>query len=260
MDLDVREAGEDDLPAIRRLVSDSPGPIDRTPDDVLDGEDVYVAVEASEVVGALRSGPYDGAFALHSDDVEAAAALAKKAVDVGVVRTVAAEGSAEAEALDDAFERAGAVRVSRGFGFPYGSSLDDAGHDATLEFLRETGAYSDVGGVYLDVDLWPRPAPGSPDDVEGAMLGYRRDGVQGVAVVSGGRSNPSAPVDRAELVVGFLWADEAYVAEVGLDLRGLAHERGFDDVFVAAPPEYDVALESAGYDLGVKGYVYEKPP
>lgn len=167
--------------------------------------------------------------------------------------------------LDDAtdFERVASLRHGRGFGFPYGSKLEDATFDASLDALRDTDAYEATDGLYATPDWELLQLPDSVANFrEGVeVLGWEQDDeIRAILVCTGTRTNTTGEEDRSELVFGFVWVEHQYASQLALDVRGEARERNVQDALVFLPDEEDVvaAFEQAGFDLDGEDLVYER--
>jgi GNAT superfamily N-acetyltransferase len=181
---------------------------------------------------------------------------------VSVVRCMSFEGNDAATSfLDEAgFERVAALRHGRGFGFPYGSTLEPANFDESLEVVRDTDAFETVAGLYATTDWRMWSVPDSVEGYDGEVLGFVEDGeVRGVALCDGVRVNDTGEERRTELVLGFVYVEPRYASQFALDVRGEAREREIHDALVFLPDDETVdAFEQAGYDFDRKDHIYEK--
>lgn len=274
MDLEVREATEGDANEVAEL---STGHL---PTEDLDGwldEGVSLVAEVDGGVSGylhlhlFSSGEgYVDAVAVDEDVRRegVGSALVEVAVDeagdegVEVVRCSAAadDGVAEEFASSLGFDVAAELHLARGFGFPYGSQLEDAHFDASLEVLRETDVYDRLNGLYADVDGRFRRLPDSVEEFDdGQVLGFEDDDeVRGAVVFSGRGANEQAPENRSEMICGFVWCQEDYAAQMALDVRGEARDRNLHDAAVHLPMDLVPSFDQAGYDVGGKRYVYRR--
>jgi ribosomal-protein-alanine N-acetyltransferase len=182
--------------------------------------------------------------------------------DASVVRCMAFEDNDAAQSFleEVGFERATTVRHGRGFGFPYGTTLEAANYDESLEVVRGTDALESVGGLYATTDWRMWSVPDSVDGYDGEILGFvEDDDVRGVALCDGVRTNDTAEERRTELVLGFVWVEPRYASQFALDVRGEAREREIHDALVFLPDDETVnAFEQAGYDFDRYDHIYEK--
>ncbi len=192
--------------------------------------------------------------------VEAAVEEAEEA-GIDVVRCEAGEDSGVqgfAESLG--FEVAAEIHLARGFGFPYGSQLEPAQFDASLDTISDTDVYERLNGLYADTDGRFRELPESVEEFEDeTVLGFSEDGeVRGAVVYCGRGVNRDAPENRSEFVCGFVWSEEDYAAQMALDVRGEARDRNLQDAAVYLPVDLVPSFDQAGYEVGGKRYVYRR--
>ncbi|MFW5984485.1 MAG: GNAT family N-acetyltransferase, partial [Halobacteria archaeon] len=182
--------------------------------------------------------------------------------DVSVVRCMAFDDNGAAVSFLEAngFERATTVRHGRGFGFPYGTTLESADYDESLKVVGDTDTFDAVNGLHATRDWRMWSIPDSVDDYEGEILGFVEDGeVRGVALCDGVRVNDTGEERRTELVLGFVWVEPRYAGQFALDVRGEAREREIHDALVFLPDDDTVdAFEQAGYDFDRRDHIYEK--
>jgi hypothetical protein len=158
------------------------------------------------------------------------------------------------------FERAATVRHGRGFGFPYGTSLEAANFDESLDVVRDTDAFEATDGLYATTDWRVWSVPDTVGGYDGEVLGFVEDGdVRGVALCDGVRVNETGEEKRTELVLGFVGVEPGYASQFALDVRGEAREREVHDALVFLPDDETVdAFKQAGYDFEKHDHVYEK--
>lgn len=274
MDVEVRKASEEDAAGVAELSGDPR--LKGNFDGWLDEGISLVAVESGDVVGYVHLHLFSGDEAYVdvvavSEDVRregvgsrlVEAALGEAAdggVDVVRCSSEAEDSSTESFASSLGFDVAAELHFARGFGFPYGSQLEDAQFDASLDVIRGTDVFDRVNGVYADVDGRFRRLPDSVDGFDDErVLGFEDDGeVRGAVVFSGRGSNEDAPENRSEMVCGFVWCEEDAAAQMALDVRGEARERNLHDAAVYIPVDLVPSFDQAGFDVGGKRYVYER--
>lgn len=184
-------------------------------------------------------------------------------LDVRVARGMTFdENDAAVSLLESAgFERVASVRHARGFGFPYGTTLEEANYDESLQVVRGSDAFADFGGLYATTDWRMWSVPESVDDYDGDILGFAEDDdVRGVALCDGVRVNETGEEKRTELVLGFVSVEPRYASQFALDVRGEARERNLNDALVFLPddPEVVNSFDQAGFDIERLDHVYEK--
>lgn len=273
MDVEIRQARGGDGPEVAELSDDST--LEQRFDDGLEEGVSVVAADSGDVVGYVHLDTLSGDEG-YLDTVAVAEDVRREGVgsalvewaledageDLQVVRcsSPAEAGAAMGFASSLGFDVVAELHLARGFGFPYGSQLEEAQFDAALDTLRDTDVFERLGGVYADVDGRFRALP---ETVEGfddeRVLGFRDDGeVRGAVVFSGRGSNEGAPEKRSEMVCGFVWCEEDYAAQMALDVRGEARDRNLHDAAVYIPVDLVPSFDQAGFEVGGKRYVYER--
>ncbi len=282
MDLNVRDARQDDLNEVSGFATKTWDGWDYVPnvwDDWLDEGVTLVAETEDEVVGVVH-GVTGG-----TDDEEAwlegmrvdeehrregvASVLTETALErlagegATVARCMAFDGNDAALALLDelGFERATTLRHGRGFGFPYGSMIEEANYDESLEVLRDSDAFDAVSGLYATKDWRVWSVPEKVDDYAGDVLGFvEDDDVRAVALCDGVRVNETGEEKRTELVLGLVWVEPRYASQFALDVRGEARERNINDALVFLPDDDETvsAFDQAGYEFDRYDHIYER--
>lgn len=160
----------------------------------------------------------------------------------------------------EGFERVATVKYGRGFGFPYGTSLQEANYDESLEVLKDSDAFDDFGGLYATSDWRMWSVPETAEEYDGDILGFvEDDDVRGVALCDGVRVNETGEEKRSELVFGFVSVEPRYAGQFALDVRGEARDRNINDALVFLPDDTDTvsSFDQAGFDLDTTDHVYE---
>jgi ribosomal protein S18 acetylase RimI-like enzyme len=159
------------------------------------------------------------------------------------------------------FERAATFRHGRGFGFPYGSMIEEANYEESLRVLRDSDAFEATGGLYATEDWRMWSVPDTVKEYGGDVLGFAEDGdVRAVALCDGVRINETGEEKRTELVLGLVWVEPRYASQFALDVRGEARDRNINDALVFLPDDDEVvgAFDQAGYEFDEREHVYEK--
>jgi ribosomal protein S18 acetylase RimI-like enzyme len=278
MDVKIRDARRDDRDAVASFADSTWDGWDYVPDvwdDWLDEGVALVAEIDGRPVGtvhAVTRGDEAWIEGLRVEDEHRregiGSALVSEAIeriaasDVSVVRCMAFDDNDAAVSFleTNGFERAVTVRHGRGFGFPYGTTLEAAGYDESLEVLRDTDTFDAVDGLYATEDWRMWSVPDSVDGYDGEILGFVEDGdVRGIALCDGTRVNETGEERRTELVLGFVWVEPRYASQFALDVRGEARERGIHDALVFLPDDDTVdAFDQAGYDLDRVDHIYRR--
>ncbi|MDY6780172.1 MAG: GNAT family N-acetyltransferase [Halobacteria archaeon] len=235
-----------------------------------DGDD---AVGVVRVTAFLTGEAWLEGMRVHPDHRRegVATALTDEALDVAakrnaeVVRSMTFEWNEQGVELLESlgFERSVELRHARGFGFPYGSQIEEATFDESLDVIRETDAYDAVGGLHATSDWKMVSIPETVTNFrEGTeVLAFEEDDdVRSVMICDGVRTNTSGVEERTELVLGFVWCDPEYASQLALDIRGEARDRNLNDALVFLPDdeEYIGSFEQAGFDVSDLDYVYER--
>ncbi|MDZ7689122.1 MAG: GNAT family N-acetyltransferase [Halobacteriales archaeon] len=282
MDVEVRDARPDDVNRVADFASETWNGWDYVPDvweDWLEEGVTLVAETDGRVVGAVHgvTGGRDGDEAwlegLRVDEKYRREGVASKLVDVAlerlgdegasVVRCMVFDDNDAGVALLDTlgFERVTTVRHGRGFGFPYGSIIEEANYDESLEVLRDSDAFEATSGLYATKDWRMWSVPETVEGYEGDVLGFvEDDDVRGVALCDGVRVNETAEEKRTELVLGLVWVEPRYASQFALDVRGEARDRNLNDALVFLPDDEELvgAFDQAGFEFDRRDHVYEK--
>ncbi|MCX2819364.1 GNAT family N-acetyltransferase [Haladaptatus sp. F3-133] len=278
MDVTVRDARAEDIDAVTAFADSTWDGWDYVPDawdDWLDEGVTLVADADGRPVGTVHGVTRDDEAWLEGLRVDEdyrregiASALVDGVVErtadrgVSVVRCMAFDGNEAGVSFLESvgFGRTATVRHGRGFGFPYGSALEPANFDESLEVVRGTEAFEAVDGLYATSDWRMWSVPDSVNGYEGEVLGFVEDGeVRGIALCDGTRINETGEERRTELVLGFVWSEPRYVSQFALDIRGEAREREIHDAVVFVPDDQTVdAFDQAGYDFDRHDHIYEK--
>lgn len=282
MNVNIREARPEDRDDVFEFASDTWEGWDYLPEvwrDWLDEGTLLVAETDSGVVGTVHVTAYlTGESWLEGMRVHPehrrkgiATQLTERAIEIarergaGVARCMTFEwndmGLEFVESLG--FEQRAELRHARSFGFPYGTQLNDATFNASLDAIRETDAYDRVDGLYITRD-WK--ALQIPEEVTNFQAGSEilaleeNDDIQAILVSDGVRKNTSGVDERTELVLGFVWCEKEYMSSVALDIRAEVREREINDALVFLPDEenYVSSFEQAGFDVSSPDYIYEK--
>ncbi len=277
MDVKVRDARSEDRDAVTAFAGSTWDGWDYVPDVWEDwvGEGIALVAEVDGVpVGTVHSvtrGDEAWIEGLRVDDEHRREGVGTTLVEeatgrledgVSVVRCMAFDDNEPALSFleDSGFERVATVRHGRGFGFPYGTSLEPANYDESLDVIRGTEALEAVDGLYATEDWRMWSVPDTAEGYDGEILGFAEDDdVRGVALCDGVRVNETGEEKRTELVFGFVWVEPRYASQFALDVRGEAREREVHDALVFLPDNEAVnAFEQAGYDFDRHDHVYEK--
>lgn len=279
MDVNVRDARQKDINDIAEFASETWDGWDYVPDvwdDWLDEGMTLVAEVDEEVAGVVHGTTHEDEAWLEGMRVAeehrregVATELTEAALErlddegVSVARCMVFDDNEAAAELLDAlgFERVAAVRHGRGFGFPYGSMIEEANYDDSLRVLRESDAFDAFGGLYATKDWRMWSVPETTDAFDGDVLGFVEDDeVRAVALCDGVRVNETGEEKRTELVLGLVWVEPRYASQFALDVRGEVRDRNLNDALVFLPDDEEVvgAFDQAGFDFETKDHVYEK--
>ena len=278
MDVKIREARAEDRDSVASFADSTWDGWDYVPDawdDWLDDGVALVAERDGRPAGTVHAVTRDGEAwieGLRVDDEHRREGVGTALIDAIVERLAESgasvarcmafeENDAAVSFLEDAgFERSTTVRHARGFGFPYGTALEAADYDESLEVIRDTDALESVGGLYATTDWRMWSVPDSVEDYDGEILGFvEDDDVRGIAICDGVRVNDTGEERRTELVLGFVWVEPRYASQFALDVRGEAREREIHDAVVFLPDGETVdAFEQAGFDFDRYDHIYEK--
>lgn len=281
MDVDVRDARQRDINDVAEFASETWDGWDYIPDvwdDWLEEEEsvTLVAESEEEVVGTVHATTRGDEAWLEGMRVaeehrregvatELTEAILERLAEDGasVARCMVFDGNDAAGDLLDAlgFERAATFRHGRGFGFPYGSIIEEANYNESLQVLRDSDAFEVAGGLYATKDWRMWSVPESVEECEGDVLGFvEDDDVRAVALCDGVRVNETGEEKRTELVLGLVWVEPRYASQFALDVRGEARDRNINDALVFLPDDDEVvgAFDQAGYEFDRRDHVYEK--
>jgi len=281
MDIDVRDAVPGDINDVAEFATETWDGWDYIPDvweDWLeeDGSVTLVAESKNGVVGVVHGTGRDEEAWLEGMRVAeehrregvgstlTEAALERLADEgVSIARCMAFEGNDAAVELLDAlgFERVATVRHGRGFGFPYGSMIEEANYEESLRVLRESEAFEEASGLYATKDWRMWSVPETVEEYEGDVLGFvEDDDVRAVALCDGVRVNETGEEKRTELVLGLVWVEPRYASQFALDVRGEARERNINDALIFLPDDEEIvgAFDQAGFEFERRDHIYEK--
>lgn len=279
MDLNVREARDEDIKDVSGFATDTWDGWDYVPDvwdDWLDEGVTLVAETDDGVVGVLHATTRGDEAWLEgmrvAEDARregVATALMEETLDrladegAEVARCMAFDDNQPALELLESlgFERATTVHHARGFGFPYGTQIEEANYDDSLEALRDTDAFDAVDGLYATTEWRMWSAPATVKEYDGDVLGFVEDGdVRAIALCDGVRVNTTGEEKRSELVFGLLWCEPAYSSQFALDVRGEARDRNLNDALVFLPDDgdYITSFDQSGFDISEGDHIYEK--
>jgi len=279
MEVSVRDARHDDLKEVSAFATDTWDGWDYVPDvweDWLDEGVTLVVEDEGSVVGVLHAVTRDDEAWLEGLRVAegarrrgVATSLVEEVLerlgdtDAEVARGMVFENNEPAVELFGSlgFERATTIHHARGFGFPYGSQIEEANYDDSLDALRDTDAFDAVDGLYATTDWRMWSAPSSPDEYDGDILGFVEDGdVRAIALCDGVRVNDAGEERRTELVLGLVWCQPEYASQFALDVRGEARDRNLNDALVFLPTkgDYTTSFDQSGFDISEGDHVYEK--
>lgn len=281
MDVDVRDALHDDLNEVSEFATDTWEGWDYVPDvwdDWLEEDSgvTLVAEHEEEVVGVVH-GTRRGDEAW-LEGMRVAEEHRREGVGSGLTEAALerlAEGGASVArcmVFDDndaalalleelGFERVTTIRHGRGFGFPYGSMIEEANYDESLQVLRDSEAFEAAGGLYATKDWRVWSVPETIEEYEGDVLGFvEDDDVRAVALCDGVRVNETGEEKRTELVLGLVWVEPRYASQFALDVRGETRDRNLNDALVFLPDDEEVigAFDQAGYEFDRYDHIYEK--
>ncbi len=186
-----------------------------------------------------------------------------KSIDADIARGLSFEWNDQGRRFLESndFDESARFRHARAFSFPYGTKLEPANFNESLEVIQDSDEYRDFNGMYVSSDWSMHSIPGSIDELEGDILAYRDNGsVRAAMITPGSRVNTRGMDERDELVIGFMWCEAKYIGDVALDIRSKAREREMHDVLVFIPDseEYTESLDQAGYDISELDLLYEK--
>jgi len=279
MDLDVRDARPADIDDVAGFATETWDGWDYVPDiweDWLGEGTTLVAEYEGEVVGTVHATErgdeawLEGLRVAEEHRREGVgsrlteAALERIAEEgTSVVRCVVFDDNdAAVELLNElGFERVTTMRHGRGFGFPYGSMIEEANYDESLRVLRDSDSFEVAGGLYATKDWRVWSVPETVEEYEGDVLGFvEDDDVRAVALCDGVRVNETGEEKRTELVLGLVWVEPRYASQFALDVRGEARDRNINDALVFLPDEKEVvsAFDQAGFEFEGRDHVYEK--
>lgn len=281
MDLDVRDARPVDIDDVASFATETWDGWDYIPDvwdDWLeeDGGITLVAEHEGNVVGVVHGAKrgdeawLEGMRVAEEHRREGVAAeltettlerLAEEGASVARCM-VFDDNDAACELLDKlGFERVTTVRHGRGFGFPYGSMIEEANYNESLQVLRDSGAFEATSGLYATKDWRMWSVPEAVEEYEGDVLGFvEDDDVRAVALCDGVRVNETGEEKTTELVLGLVWVEPRYASQFALDVRGEARDRNLNDALVFLPDDEEVvgAFDQAGFEFERRDHVYEK--
>lgn len=282
MTTDIREARPDDRSQVLEFASDTWEGWDYLPDvwsDWLEEGTLLVAETNEGPVGVIHVTAYltgeawlEGAR-VHPDHRREGVAtqLTERALQIArergaeVVRCMTFDWNDPGKELVEAlgFRRVAEIRHARSFGFPYGTSLEDATFDASLDAVRETEAFEEFGGLYVTRDWKALRIPETVGNFQagaGILALEENNDVRAIMISDGVRTNTRGVDERTELVLGFTWCDPDYASSVALDVRAEVREREINDALVFLPDSEDIvtSFEQAGYDVSEPDYIYEK--
>lgn len=282
MNTEIREARPDDRDPVLKFASDTWEGWDYLPEvwsDWTEEGTLLVAETDDQPVGVIHVTAYltgeawlEGAR-VHPDHRREGIATQLTERALGIARKRGAEiarcmtfewNDAGRELVESlGFKRAAAVRHARSFGFPYGTSLEDATFDASLDAIRETEAFDQFGGLYVTRDWKALEIPemvGNFQAGAGILALEEGDDVRAIMISDGVRTNTRGVDERTELVLGFTWCDPDYASSVALDIRAEVREREINDALVFLPDREDIvaSFEQAGYDVSKPDFIYEK--
>ena len=279
MDVTVRDARPGDVKRVAEFASETWDGWDYVPDvweDWLDEGVTLVAESGGTVVGVVHGiahgdeGWLEGMRVAEEHRREGVGSTLTEAVverladeGVSIARCMAFDGNdAAVELLDSlGFKRVTTVRHGRGFGFPYGSIIEEANYDDSLQVLRDSDSFEAVGGLYATKDWQVWSVPKTVEEYEGDVLGFVEDDeVRAVALCDGVRVNETGEEKRTELVLGLVWVEPRYASQFALDVRGEARERNINDALVFLPDDEEIvgAFDQAGFEFERRDHVYEK--
>jgi GNAT superfamily N-acetyltransferase len=279
MDVTVRDARPGDVEHVADFASETWDGWDYVPDvweDWLEEGVTLVAESGGTVVGVVHGiargeeGWLEGMRVAEEHRREGVGstlteAAIERLADEGasVVRCmVFDDNDAAVELLDSlGFERVTTVRHGRGFGFPYGSIIEEANYDDSLQVLRDSDAFEAVAGLYATKDWHMWSVPETVEEFEGDVLGFVEDEeVRAVALFDGVRVNETGEEKRTELVLGIVWVEPRYASQFALDVRGEARERNINDALVFLPDDEEIvgAFDQAGFEFERRDHIYEK--
>ncbi len=281
MDVDVRDARQGDINDIAEFASETWEGWDYVPDvweDWLEEDEGVTLVAESKdgvvgVVHGTRRGDeawLEGMRVAEGHRREGVATeLTEEALErlgkegASVARCMAFGDNEDGVELMKAlgFERATTFRHGRGFGFPYGSMIEEANYEDSLQVLRDSEAFEAADGLYATKDWRMWSVPETVEGYEGDVLGFVEDeDVRAVALCDGVRVNETGEEKRTELVLGLVWVEPRYASQFALDVRGEARDRNINDALVFLPDDDEVigAFDQAGYEFEGHDHVYEK--
>lgn len=279
MDVKVRDALPGDLDAVTAFADSTWDGWDYVPDswdEWLEEGVALVAEVNGEVVGtvhAVTRGDEAWLEGMRVDEEHRREGVGSALIDaaeknlqesgISVVRCMAFEDNDAALGLLEAagFEHVTTMRHGRGFGFPYGTTLETANYDESLEVLRDSVSFEEAGGLYATSEWRMWSVPDSVEDYDGEILGFvEDDDVRGVALCDGVRVNETAEEKRTELVLGSVWVEPRYASQFALDVRGEARDRNINDSLVFLPEDTEIieAFDQAGFDFERHDKIYEK--
>jgi len=279
MDVTVRDARPGDVEYVAEFASETWDGWDYVPDvwdDWLDEGVTLVAGSGENVVGVVHGIVHDDEAWLEGMRVAeehrragVGSTLTETLLErleeeeVSVARCMAFDGNdAAVELLDTlGFERVTTTRHWRGFGFPYGSIIEEANYDDSLQVLRDSDAFEASAGLYATKDWRMWSVPETVEEYEGDVLGFvEDDDVRAVALCDGVRVNETGEEKRTELVLGLVWVEPRYASQFALDVRGEARERNINDALVFLPDDEEIvgAFDQAGFEFERRDHIYEK--
>ena len=279
MDVTVRDARPDDVNPVAEFASETWDGWDYVPDvwdDWLEEGVTLVAESGGNVVGVVHGvargneGWLEGMRVAEEYRREGVGSTLTEALlarlseeGVSVARCMAFDGNdAAVELLDSlGFKHVTTVRHGRGFGFPYGSIIEEANYDDSLQVLRDSDAFEAASGLYATKDWRMWSVPETVEDYEGDVLGFvEDDDVRAVALCDGVRVNETDEEKRTELVLGIVWVEPRYASQFALDVRGEARERNINDALVFLPDDEEIigAFDQAGFEFERRDHIYEK--
>ena len=281
MDVEVRDARPRDIDDVANFATETWDGWDYIPnvwDDWLkeDGSVTLVAERKSGVVGVVHAttrgdeGWLEGMRVDEKNRREGVGSTLtetafERLADEGasVTRCMAFDENEAALGLLDelGFERTATFRHGRGFGFPYGSMIEEANYEESLRVLRDSEAFEAAGGLYATEDWRMWSVPETVEEYGGDVLGFVEDDeVRAVALCDGVRVNETGDEKRTELVLGLVWVEPRYASQFALDVRGEARDRNINDALVFLPDDDEVigAFDQAGYEFDKRDHVYEK--